>query len=104
MIASEKGEGLFSGQLIVPQPTLWWPVGMNPNPGYLYTLQVTSSSGKLVDIYRIPVGIRTVKVYKNKFLINNRPFYFKGFGMHEDSNIRGKGLDWALITKDFNLI
>ncbi|XP_023213588.1 beta-glucuronidase-like [Centruroides sculpturatus] len=27
-----------------------------------------------------------------------------GFGKHEDANIRGKGLDFPLIIKDFNLI
>lgn len=30
----------FSGTLKVPFPNLWWPRGMNSNPGYLYTLKV----------------------------------------------------------------
>lgn len=29
-----------SGTLKVPIARLWWPRGMNPNPGYLYTLEV----------------------------------------------------------------
>ena len=28
----------------------------------------------------------------------------RGFGRHEDSNIRGKGLDLALFARDYNLI
>lgn len=32
----------FSGTLKVPFPNLWWPRGMNSNPGYLYTLKVRS--------------------------------------------------------------
>lgn len=30
----------LSGTLKVPFPKLWWPRGMNPSPGYLYTLKV----------------------------------------------------------------
>lgn len=31
-------------------------------------------------------------------------FYFKGFGKHEDSDIRGKGLDEALNVRDCELL
>ena len=37
-------------------------------------------------------------------MINHKDFYFRGFGRHEDSDIRGKGLDLPLIARDFNLI
>uniref|UniRef100_UPI003AB0E4A4 beta-glucuronidase isoform X2 n=1 Tax=Centroberyx gerrardi TaxID=166262 RepID=UPI003AB0E4A4 len=56
------------------------------------------------DVYTLPVGIRTVKVTSTQFLINNKPFYFHGVNKHEDSDIRGKGFDWSLIVKDFNLL
>jgi Glycosyl hydrolases family 2, TIM barrel domain len=39
-----------------------------------------------------------------KFLINGRPFYFKGFGRHEDSHLHGRGLDEVLNVKDLNLL
>ena len=42
-------------------------------------------------MYRIPVGIRTVKVDGLLFLINGKKFYFKGFGMHEDYNVSNDG-------------
>jgi len=42
----------------------------------------------LEDVYYLPVGIRTVKVDETSFLINNKPFYFKGFGKHEDADVR----------------
>ncbi|XP_030648399.1 beta-glucuronidase isoform X2 [Chanos chanos] len=64
---------------------------------------ITSESG-VEDVYTLPVGIRTVKVTNTQFLINNKPFYFHGVNKHEDSDIRGKGFDWPLIVKDFNLI
>ena len=41
----------------------------------------------LEDIYYLPVGIRTVKVEGTSLLINNKPFYFKGFGKHEDADV-----------------
>ena len=39
-----------------------------------------------------------------QFLINGKPFYFKGFGKHEDAAFRGRGLDVCLDVKDINLI
>lgn len=42
----------------------------------------------LEDVYYLPVGIRTVKVEGTSFLINDKPFYFKGFGKHEDADVR----------------
>ena len=48
----------------------------------------------LEDVYYLPVGIRTVKVTNTSFLINNKPFYFKGFGKHEDADVRD---DYALL-------
>ena len=52
----------------------------------------------------LQVGLRTVQVTSSAFLINGEPFYFRGVNKHEDSDIRGKGLDLALIAKDFNLL
>jgi len=36
--------------------------------------------------------------------INGKPFYFRGFGRHEDWSIHGKGIDNANIVKDHNLV
>ena len=49
--------------------------------------QVTTHSPEVIDVYHLPVGIRSVEVKETKFLINNEPFYFKGFGKHEDSDV-----------------
>ncbi|MFF4120528.1 glycoside hydrolase family 2 TIM barrel-domain containing protein [Streptomyces sp. NPDC001714] len=32
----------------------------------------------------------TVEIRGTQFLINGEPFYFTGFGKHEDSPVRGK--------------
>ena len=39
------------------------------------------------DIYRLPIGIRTVAINDNKFTINGKPFYFHGVDKHEDADV-----------------
>ena len=48
---------------------------------------MTTHSSEVDDVYHLPVGIRSVEVKETKFLINDEPFYFKGFGKHEDSDV-----------------
>ena len=95
-----RGAGA-KGRLTVRDARLW-----QPGKAYLYTLEVRSRANGDAgeDVYRLPVGIRTVKVSGRKFLINGRPFYFKGFGKHEDADLRGKGHDDVTNVKDFNLL
>lgn len=38
----ESGSGNISGRVTVPNPKLWWPYLMDPEPGYLYTVKVRS--------------------------------------------------------------
>ena len=76
-----------------------------PGAAYLYQVQVSivDSDDKTLDTYSIPTGVRTIEVKGTDFLINGKPFYFTGFGAHEDSNIRGKGFDPVLMVHDFEL-
>ncbi|XP_051891617.1 beta-glucuronidase [Pristis pectinata] len=101
-------DGSPFGQLKLHDPKLWWPYLMHENPAYLYNLEVHMKSkiGSILyeDFYTLPVGIRKVQVTKSQFLINGKPFYFHGVNKHEDSDMRGKGLDWSVIIKDFNLL
>ncbi|XP_045171153.2 beta-glucuronidase-like isoform X2 [Mercenaria mercenaria] len=85
----------------------WWPYTMNySSSGYLYTLKVTVTdvSRGTVDVYRQPFGIRIVRVTNTSLMINEQPFYCQGVNKHEDSDIRGKGLDYALIARDFSML
>jgi beta-glucuronidase len=90
-----------SGELTVEDVQPW-----RPGEGYLYELAVELRGPKeaAVDVYSLPVGIRTVRVDGARFLINGEPFYFKGFGKHEDSAVRGKGHDDAFMVHDFALM
>lgn len=89
------------GSLAVNPVKLW-----QPGEGYLYTLiiDVLDKTGNLTDRYRLPVGIRTVEVRGDEFLINGKAFYFRGFGRHEDSDLLGRGMSDAVNVRDFNLL
>lgn len=87
------------GQLKINDVKLWMPMN-----AYLYTLKVELTNGNEKDVYCEEFGVRSVKVEKGKFLINNKPFYFKGFGKHEDSYVNGRGMNEALNVKDFSLM
>nr|CAD7599134.1 unnamed protein product [Timema genevievae] len=126
IVATSSG---VKGELRIQDVNLWWPYLMHPDPAYLYTLQVngiprlvwfqkgicnidTNGYNPLKvnltleesDVYRLPVGVRTVSWNSTSLLINDKPFYFRGFGKHEDSDFKGKGLDLSIVTKDYNLI
>lgn len=96
---------LCAGEIYINGPKLWWPVHMSDTPGYMYDFQIELlHDGKRVDLYRLPVGIRTIKWNETNILINDKPIYLYGFGKHEDSILRGKGLDYTLLVRDYSLI
>lgn len=95
-----------SGTLSVADVVLW-----QPGAAYLYNLEIElvesvegAEGAGVLDSYTLPVGIRTVEVRGAAFLINGEPFYFTGFGKHEDAAIRGKGHDDAYMVHDFQLM
>ncbi|KAK4302474.1 hypothetical protein Pmani_025435 [Petrolisthes manimaculis] len=93
------------GTIEISNASLWWPYLMSENPGYMYTLlvAVSDADGNL-DLYPQKVGIRTLGWNSTTLTINNKPLYLRGCGKHEDADIRGKGVDYALIVKDFSLL
>lgn len=97
VVASAVGS---SSTLTVENVKLW-----KPGAAYLYKLTIEAIvGGAVVDDYSLNVGVRTVKVEGGKFLINDEPFYFTGFGMHEDHVVKGKGHDNAFLVNDFELL
>lgn len=99
-IFDERGNEIVSKtdcekEILIENVKLWYP-----NNAYLYTAKVEFND----DCYYQRFGVRTVDVKDDKFLINDKPFYFKGFGKHEDSEIHGRGIDEALNVKDISLM
>ncbi|XP_054289070.1 beta-glucuronidase isoform X2 [Macrosteles quadrilineatus] len=102
----EDGPGNVSGAVEIQNPKLWWPYLMASDPGYLYTveLKLTVMNSSITDVYRQPFGLRSLKWDQNSVYINEKPIYIRGFGRHEDSDIRGKGLDLPTSMRDHNLL
>lgn len=104
-LIDEQGKVVATGEgskctLKVDSVNLWKPLN-----AYLYSLVLeVKENGSVVDEYSLKVGVRTVAVKGNQFLINNEPFYFTGFGMHEDHSTIGKGHNNALLVNDFELL
>uniref|UniRef100_A0A6M2DP63 Beta-glucuronidase n=1 Tax=Xenopsylla cheopis TaxID=163159 RepID=A0A6M2DP63_XENCH len=105
-ILNATADSNLSGSISIPEAKLWWPYLMHEDPGYMYTLKIILSTQQQqnIDVYRQLVGIRTISWTETALLINNKEIYLRGFGRHEDSDLRGKGLDLALLAKDYNLI
>lgn len=91
-VASADGA---QGQIRIKNADFW-----APGHGALYTLEAHVGD----DVYPQSFGIRTVEVKDSQFLINGKPFYFRGYGRHEDNITRGKGHDNVLMVHDFELM
>lgn len=89
-----------AGEIKVPNVKLW-----QPGNAYLYKFQINlTADGKQIDEYSLNIGVRTVEVEGQQFLINGEPFYFTGFGMHEDHVVLGKGHSNQFLVNDFELL
>ncbi|PTK11097.1 beta-glucuronidase [Mammaliicoccus sciuri] len=76
-----------------------------PGDGYQYTLAVSiKADDEVIDYYEEPFGVRSIEVKNGQFLINGEPFYFKGFGKHEDTYYHGRGLNEVSNIQDLNLM
>lgn len=96
-VAQAKG---VESKVTLEDVHLWQPLN-----AYLYTAKVEGmKAGHPVDVYEEVFGVRTVEVKDGKFLINGEPFYFKGFGKHEDTYVNGRGLNEAYNVLDINLM
>ncbi|XP_017120244.2 beta-glucuronidase-like [Drosophila elegans] len=114
VVAQKISRHAFSGSLHVNHARAWWPYLMDPEPGYLYQLKLDlyegdsameeSQADVRLDVYRLSVGIRSLSWDSNNLLLNGRSLYLRGFGRHEDSEIRGRSHDNPLMLRDFNLL
>jgi len=89
-----ESEGV-TGKIKIDDVKLWQPLN-----AYLYQIKVIAGE----DVYTLPYGVRSVRVDGVKFLINERPFYFKGYGKHEDTFPNGRGINLPMNTKDISIM
>ncbi|WP_206166721.1 beta-glucuronidase [Mammaliicoccus sciuri] len=97
IVASENGA---ESTVEIENVHLW-----QPGDGYQYTLAVSiKADDEVIDYYEEPFGVRSIEVKNGQFLINGEPFYFKGFGKHEDTYYHGRGLNEVSNIQDLNLM
>jgi len=97
IVARAKGK---EGKIRIKDVNLW-----QPGNAYLYEFLVKiMNEDEIIDEYPLPIGIRTVEIKGNRFLINGETFYFKGFGKHEDSLHFGRGYNPVVNLRDFELL
>ncbi|CDW52889.1 beta glucuronidase [Trichuris trichiura] len=91
---------------VIPKVKIWWPYGMSDKPVYLYKFRIIllNETNAILDVYHLPIGFRSIRLEEGRFLINDKPFYFAGFGMHEDSEVHGRGYDPVIMVKDMNVL
>ncbi len=89
-----------SGTLHIENVRLW-----NIHAAYLYSFVIRITDGEtVVDEYHEKIGIRTFEIKDGNFLLNGKAVYLRGFGKHEDADIRGRGLDLATGKRDYELM
>ena len=89
-----------SGTLHIENVRLW-----NVHAAYLYSFVIRITDGEtVVDEYHEKIGIRTFEIKDGNFLLNGKAVYLRGFGKHEDADIRGRGLDLATVKRDYELM
>lgn len=101
-VVSQLVDSSMIGEVTISRVNKWWPYLMNPDPGYLYTIEVklSTQTSQDIDIYRMKFGVRTLRWTDTTFLINDKPVYFRGFGKHEDSDVSKLG--YCKITSYLN--
>ena len=89
-----------TGTLHIDNVKLW-----NVHAAYLYNFVIRITDGEtVVDEYAEKIGIRTFEIKGGNFLLNGKPVYLRGFGKHEDADLRGRGLDLATVKRDYELM
>lgn len=86
--------------LRLPEAAPWSPQAPN-----LYRLSADLvEGGETIDRYALDIGFRRVRVAGQTLELNGETLELRGFGMHEDFPIVGKGHLPALMVKDFELL
>jgi beta-glucuronidase len=90
-----------AAQIALPDARLW-----STEDPYLYraTISLLDADDQVVDVYSLPIGIRTVQATREGLLLNGKPVHLKGFGRHEDFFASGRGLNVPLLIKDYALL
>ena len=87
-----------------PAPPVSWPCP-GPGPGSPVTRTCTGWRSRTAKTSTAsPSGSARSRWPADRLLLNGVPVRLRGFGMHEDAALRGKGHDDARMVRDFALL
>jgi beta-glucuronidase len=93
--------GMASLEMELPEAPVWSP----EDPALLtVNVEALDDAGNILDAVGVRTGLREVRIEGASLLLNGRPLRLRGFGKHEDSPMRGRGLDLPQLVKDFQLL
>ncbi|HVX68057.1 MAG TPA: glycoside hydrolase family 2 TIM barrel-domain containing protein [Bryobacteraceae bacterium] len=93
------GASRLSLPLRVERPALW-----SPERPDLYTLRVQLASAAGESVFTAETGFRELRIEGSRFLLNGRPFVFKGVARHDLWKDQGYTLTPAQIEQDVQMI
>jgi len=68
---------------------------------YLYDVDILLGKS---DAYHTHTGVRTITKNEKSLLLNGKPIQLRGFGMHEDFPVFGRGVAHPVTVRDFQLL
>ena len=83
-------------EIKIPDVHLW-----SCDDPYLYDVDILL--GK-TDAYHTYTGVRTIAKNDQSLLLNGKPIHLRGFGMHEDFPVFGRGVAHPVTVRDFQLL
>ncbi len=83
-------------EIKIPDVHLW-----SCEDPYLYDVDILL--GK-TDAYHTHTGVRTIAKNDKSLLLNGKPIRLRGFGMHEDFPVFGRGVAHPVTVRDFQLL
>ncbi len=83
-------------EIKIPDVHLW-----SCDDPYLYDVDILL--GK-TDAYHTHTGVRTIAKNDQSLLLNGKPIRLRGFGMHEDFPVFGRGVAHPVTVRDFQLL
>lgn len=80
----------------------WW----SPRSPRLHRCEcsLADESGRTLDAYTLRFGVRTVTIEADGLHLNGERIELRGFGMHEDFPVIGKGHNDAVMIRNFELL
>jgi beta-galactosidase len=96
---------MFSQQITVNNPTLWYPNSSTYGTPYLYTVNhIVSVNGTVVDVQQSPLGIRTITWNADYPIINGHPMNLWGGAGRYDYPGLGSSVPEEQQWRDLSLL